>query len=70
MASELQKLRRRVMALETALLPFAAEADTWTDAIDSRYRPGVTEPRERFSYAKAIGDLRRARRLLFPMAKR
>ena len=50
-----------------ALRPFANEADTWLDSLSDRYHPGVTEPRQQFSYAKAefsLGDLRRARRLL------
>lgn len=57
----------RIRRLEAALRPFADEAETWLDTISDKYRPGVTEPRQTFSYAKAefsLGDLRRARRLL------
>lgn len=63
----LRKLYRRIAVLERALAPFAKEADQWADKVGPRYRPGLTEPRKRHSYAKAefnLGHLRRARRLL------
>ena len=58
---------REIIALRAALEPFAREADTWSDKIGDRFRPGVCEPRQVQSYAKAVfslGDLRRARKLL------
>lgn len=60
-------LRKRVKVLEAALLPFAQEACEWSNTISDGYHPGVTEPRQQFSYAKAMfsmRDLRRAARLL------
>lgn len=64
-----KQMMRRIRQLEAALLPFAAEAEEWSETVDRRYRPGLTEPRLRQAYAKAVftmGDLRRARRLLTP----
>lgn len=61
--------KQRIKELETALKPFAREADTWLATISDKYRPGVTEPRQKQAYAKAeftLGDCRRARRLLGP----
>jgi hypothetical protein len=58
------QLRRIIARLAKRLEPFAREADTWSDDISRAYRPGVTEPRSRYSHAKAefsIGDLRNAR---------
>jgi hypothetical protein len=59
--------KQRIAALEKALAPFAREAAQWADTVNSRYRPGVTEPRHRESYNKAefsVGDCRRAAKLL------
>lgn len=53
--------------LRAALMPFAREADTWSETISDRFKPGVCEPRSKFSHAKAefsLGDLRRARAAL------
>lgn len=57
----------RIHQLEKALEPFAKEANAWSDHISNSYRPGITEPRQKQSCAKAefsIGDLRRAAKLL------
>ena len=59
--------RQRIRQLEAALRPFAKEAETWLASVSNRYRPGMTEPKQRQSYARAeftLGDLRRAARLL------
>lgn len=39
-----KEMQKRIKQLERALIPFAKEADTWSDKIPNRYRPGVTEP--------------------------
>lgn len=65
-------LERRVKQLEAALRPFAREASEWHDGIGDRYRPGLTEPRQKFAYARAtfsLGDCRRAARLLGEVSK-
>jgi hypothetical protein len=56
--------KRVIARLLKRLEPFAREADTWAGHISDSYRPGVTEPRQRYSHAKAefsLGDLRRAK---------
>ena len=53
-------IRRLLKRLE----PFAREADRWSDSVSRPYRPGLTEPRQRYAHAKAeftMGDLRNAR---------
>lgn len=59
--------RQRITELEKALAPFAAEALQWSARVSDRYRPGLTEPRQKHANAKAefsVGDCRRAWRLL------
>lgn len=66
-SSEVKRLRRRIAVLETALEPFALEAAEWWHTVSNGYHPGVTEPRQRESYSKAvftIGNCRRAAKLL------
>jgi hypothetical protein len=61
------KEQRRIKQLETALRPFAKEADEWHESVKDRYCPGVTEPKQKYAYARAcfsIGNCRRAARLL------
>ena len=68
------KLRERIKRqsaeiakLREALQPFADEADTWLDKVGNSYHPGITEPRQQQTFAKAcfnLGHLRRAKRLL------
>jgi hypothetical protein len=58
---------QRIRKLETALRPFAEEALTWSDRTSDSYHPGITEPRQQQTFAKAcfnIGHLRRAAKLL------
>jgi GH24 family phage-related lysozyme (muramidase) len=58
---------QRIRKLETALRPFAEEAATWADSVSNSYRPGMTEPRQQQTFAKAcfnLGHLRRAAKLL------
>lgn len=54
--------------LLAALKPFADEAETWADFVSDRYRPLVTEPKQKVPTSGArtrftIGNLRKARRL-------
>lgn len=65
-----EKLRRRIGDLEKVLRPFVKEADTWSDSVPDRYRPGVTEPGQKTFYGRAtynLGHLRRARDLFKPV---
>jgi hypothetical protein len=62
-----RKLLRENSRLRRALKPFAREAATWANFVGNSFRPGVCEPRNKYSSAKAefsIGDLRRAARLV------
>jgi hypothetical protein len=66
-SAQVERLRRRIAVLEKALEPFALEAAEWWHTVSNGYHPGVTEPRQRESYSKAvftIGNCRRAARLL------
>lgn len=62
-AARSRDLEAALREAERALRPFEAEASTWSETIDRRFKPGVCEPRTKFSHSKAefsIGDLRRA----------
>lgn len=65
---ELRQARSRIKVLERALLPFAQEYTNWAaDLVSERYHPGLTEPGQKQTFAKAtfsIGDLRRAHALV------
>jgi hypothetical protein len=58
---------RHIGKLETALKPFAQEADTWADKVKDGFHPPQVEPGQRQAYGRAVfnvGHLRRAKRLL------
>lgn len=61
----LEEANKRIAKLERLLRPFAAEAHLWGENVPDRYRPLVTEPKQRIPSGGArtafnIGNCRRA----------